>query len=124
MIMFYIDIFPEPDIKRALDMLKTYRDKIDDFIILPGCNRIIPCLQWAVLNTENPVIGNYYNLYTKLGNRASTLKVDPLLIYWIDKKTFRLSGYSISFMVIQGKIHPFSSEDIKQTDSLIQLLFK
>ena len=122
--MLYVDIFPEPNIKGALNMLRTYRDEIDNFIMLPGNLRIVPCLTWATLNFGNPTIGKDYYLYTKEGKRALNIKLKPLSISWQNRETIILDGYDVRLDIVASKICPSSSElNVERLHELLLGLF-
>ena len=123
--MLYVDIFPEPSIKGALSMLNTYRDDIDDFIMLPGSLRIIPSLRWAALNFENPRLLQNYGLYAKNGKRAKNEGLEELYVYWRNKGVLMLTGYDIKFEVIDRKIYASSSEiDSDRLQKLTKCIFE
>ena len=110
--MLYVDIFPEPSIKGALSMLNTYRDDIDDFIMLPDSLRIVPSLRWAILNFENPKILQHYELYVKNGKRAKG-ELKALSMYWKSRGVPMLADYNIKFEVVDRKICASSPETLK-----------
>ena len=123
--MLYVDIFPEPSIKGALSMLNTYRDDIDDFIMLPGSLRIIPSLRWTALNFENPRIHQNYELYVKNGKRAKNEELKELSVYWKSRGVLMLTDYDIKFEVVRGKIYASSPKiDSDRLRKLTKCIFE
>jgi len=117
--MLYVDIFPEPSIKGALNMLRQYRDEIDDFIIFPDSFRIIPSLHWAALNFENPTIGKKYGLYQNDGTRMKNMKSLAVFVFWENNTTIAITGIDVRFEIINQKIYP--SSRILNKESLLEL---